>query len=108
MFTEELNLIKETEENAEALRKSTKSDAKRLVEEAQSKAARILADAELQAKQNFDALVRSGTEIADGQYEAALAAAGRQCEEMADRAGLKEKDVIGTIVERIVKSSVNC
>ena len=38
MFTEELNLIKETEENAEALRKSTKSDAKRLVEEAQSKA----------------------------------------------------------------------
>ena len=42
------------------------------------------------------------------QIKAALAAAGRQCEEMADRAGLKEKDVIGTIVERIVKSSVNC
>lgn len=107
MFTEELNLIKETEERADALRKSTRAEARQITEEAERKAAKILADAELAAKARHDELVKEGMDLAHSQYDDAIAAAGKQCVELAEKAASAEKDVIGMLVERIVKSSVN-
>ncbi len=108
MFTEELNLIKTAEENAETLRKEAKQEAKRLVGEANTKAGELLSDAEQTAKGKYDALVGEGQAIADSQYGEAIDQAFAKCEKMAIDSGAKEDNVVEWIVERIVKSSVNC
>lgn len=107
MFTEELNLIRESEANADALRKDARMEAKKIMEDAKAEAGKLLSDAESTAKNRYDQLIREGQQIAQEQYDQAIAAARGECAEMEEKAGVKESDVIQTIAERIVKSSVN-
>ena len=107
MFTEELNLIKDSETKAEALRKDARAEAKRRIGEANAKAGQIAADAEAEAKAIYDALLKEGQETAALQYDEAIADAHKLCQELAIKSGEKEKQVIGIILERIVESSVN-
>lgn len=107
MFKDELSLITDAEQNAEALRKSARTEAKRMQEEAEAKAAQMAVEAETEAKKRFDALVREGQQIADMQYEAALKEAACRGAEMEGAAAAAEADAVNRIIERIVKSSVN-
>lgn len=107
MFTEELKLIKETEDDAERLRKDARAEAKSIVQEADRTAAKVLADAASQAKTRYDALIAEGQDIAQRQYEEAIRGAREQCSEMAKAAETQKPEIVRTIVERIVKASVN-
>ena len=107
MFTEELNRIKESEEKADILRKEARMEAKKLMEAANTEAGKLLADAEITAKNKYDQLIKEGQQIAQSQYDQAIADARGKCAEMEEKAGQKESDVVQSIAERIVKSSVN-
>ena len=107
MFREELELIKKTEDDAEAMGRAARTEARRLTEDARGQAARMLTEAESEAKARFEARVQEGQDAASVLYEEAMAAAAAQCEALAETAAQAEKSCIEMIVERIVKSSVN-
>ena len=106
MFAEELVKIRESETYAEELQKSAKAEADLIIAEAESQARQIIADAKALAKEKVDALMAEGQEIAQAQYDAAVAATETECMNLAAAVKDKQPEMIKVIVER-VKSSVN-
>ncbi len=107
MFTEELNVITQTEDKADALRKEAKAEARMLIERANTEAGRIISEAEEKAKDRFENLISEGQKAAQIQYDEAIACAEDFCVKMAEEAGKKQDQVVKFISERIVKASVN-
>lgn len=107
MFTEELNLIRKAEEEADALKKNSVQEAKKLVQEATEKAAQIIAEAEESAKERYETLNSEGQSIADKEYENAINAVQSEAEALEQKALLKKDEVVQFIAERIVSLSVN-
>lgn len=108
MFTEELKMIRDAEEQADALRKAAKAEAAKLIKDANTKAGRIADEAETKAKACYEAFLAEGQQAAQAQYEAAIAEANRLCARMEADAGEKQDRIVKFIAERIVKSSGNC
>lgn len=107
MFTEELNIIRQAEDQADALRKDARVQARTLIEQANTEAGRIIAEAEEKAKDCFAALIKEGQEKAQNEYDEAIAQADKICAEMAAEAGKNQEQAVKFIAERIVMSSVN-
>ena len=107
LFADELNLIKEAEAQAEQIKKSAKAEAKSAVEDAGAEAAKLIAEAETKARMIFDTLVSEGNEIAQREYDEAIADAETKANEMEAAAAGKKDEAIEHIVERIVNISVN-
>ena len=106
MFKEELNLIKQAEQTAEAIRKESKQEAKVMIENANTNAQKLLEDAKVKAKEVTDRLLAEGEAEAQKEYEAAIEATKAKCADLKTNAKSKELEVVSKIVER-VKSSVN-
>lgn len=107
MFTEELNLIRKAEEEADALKKNSVQEAKKMVQEANETAAQLIADAEESAKERYETLNSEGQTIADKEYDDAISAVQSEAEELEKKALLKKDEVVQFIAERIVSISVN-
>ena len=107
MFTEELNTIRNAEEQAESMKKTSKQDAKKIIEEATDKAQQIVAEAELAAKESYETLNSEGQKIADKEYDDAINAVQSEAEELVKSAELRKDEVVQFIAERIVSISVN-
>ena len=86
MFTEELKLIKDAEDQAD-----------KMVEEAFAR-----------EREQCQALLKDGQEIAGKLYDKAIENAQEFCREMELKAREKKEEAIRFIAERIVDSSVNC
>ena len=102
MFTEELQTIRQAEEQADALRRDAKAEAAKLIKDANTKAGKMADEAETKAKECYEAF------LAEGQYEAAIADAEKLCVKMEAESGEKQDRIVKFIAERIVKSSGNC
>ena len=85
MFTEELKLIKEAEEQADEMRREARISAKNFVEET-----------------DCDALLKEGREKAQKLYEEAIKQAEDLCAAMTVQAGEKQEEAVKFIAERIV------
>lgn len=107
MFTEELNLIRKAEDDADALKKSSVQEAKKMVQEANEQAAKMIAEAEESAKERYETLNSEGQKIADQEYDNAINAVQSEAEALEKKALLKKDEVVQFIAERIVSISVN-
>ena len=106
MFAEELVKIKESETYAEELQKNAKTEAEAIIADATVKAQQMLADCRAAAKETTDKLLAEGQQIAQKQYDDAIAETKANCVKLAEAAEVKKPEMIKMIVER-VKSSVN-
>ena len=107
MFTEELNIIRQAEDEAEKMKKDARTEARMMVDKANTEAGRLIGRAEEEAKDCFEGQVKEGHEIAQKNYEAAILEAEKKCAQMAEEAGKNQDRVVKFISERIVKASVN-
>ena len=101
MFTEELQTIRQAEEQADALRRDAKAEAAKLIKDANTKAGKMADEAETKAKECYEAFLAEGQQTAQAQYE-------KLCVKMEAEAGEKQDRIVKFIAERIVKSSGNC
>ena len=108
MFTEELKLIKEAEEQADEMRRNAKLSAKTFIEESDAKANKMIEEAFAVEKEKCDALLNEGKEIAQKFYDEAIKEAEALCEKFTEQACLRQDKAVQFIAERIVDSSVNC
>jgi len=106
MFAEELVKIKESETYAEELQKSAKAEAEAIIAEANAAAQQLMTDAGVSDKEKVGRLMAEGQQIAQQQYEDAIAETEAKCAELAAAAETKKPELVKLIVER-VKSSVN-
>ena len=60
MFTEELNIIRQTEDEAEKMKKDARTEARMMVDKANTEAGRLIGRAEDEAKHCFEGLVKEG------------------------------------------------
>ena len=107
VFTEELNVIRETEKEVEKMKKDARTEARMMVDKANTEAGRLIGRAEEEAKDCFEGQVKEGHEIAQKNYEEAIMEAENKCAQMAEEAGKNQDRVVKFISERIVKASVN-
>lgn len=107
MISDEIALIRETEEKAEQLKKDANLEAKKMVEAAEAEAERLLNESETKAKEIYDTLINEGENTAKENYETALARARADLARLEQIAGGNKDAAIEYIVERIVKLSVN-
>lgn len=107
MFTEELNVIRQAEEDAEKIKKDARTEARKMIDKANTEAGSLISRAEEEAKDCFEGLVKEGQETAAEEYQQAISRAEKRCDEMAEEAGRNQDRIVKFISERIVKSSVN-
>lgn len=107
MFLEELNAIRQTEEQAEQIKKDAKLEVKSLIDRANTEAGRVISEAEATAKERYEVLIKEGEETARKEYEEALAEARDKAETMVKSASERRDRVVQYIAERIVEISVN-
>ena len=89
------------------MRRDAKLSAKKLVEETDAKANKMVDDAFAAEKEQCDALLKDGREIAQKLYDDAMKEAENFCGRMAAQASEKQDAAVKFIAERIVESSVN-
>ena len=67
MFTEELQTIRQAEEQADALRRDAKAEAAKLIKDANTKAGKMADEAETKAKECYEAFLAEGQQTAQAQ-----------------------------------------
>lgn len=102
MFTEELTAIRKAEQQADDIKKSARIEAKRMLEAAAAQAERLGEEQESAAREIYDALIAQGLREAEAEYDAAIAEARSQADDMARAAEKNRARAIDFIVERIV------
>lgn len=108
MFAEELNMIKNAENEAAEMKHQARLDAKVLTAEAQAEVTRLIDEAFAYEKEECHKLIKEGHSIADEEYAQTISGAQTLCKEMAAKAKANEEAAVKFIAERIVKSSVDC
>lgn len=108
MFAEELNMIKNAENEAAEMKHQARLDAKTLTAEAQAEVTRLIDEAFAREKEECQKLLKEGQAIADEEYAQTISGAQTLCKEMAAKAKANEEAAVKFIAERIVKSSVDC
>ena len=108
MFAEELNMIKNAENEAAEMKHQARLDAKALTAEAQAEVTRLIDEAFAREKEECQKLLKEGQAIADEEYARTISGAQTLCKEMAAKAKANEEAAVKFIAERIVKSSVDC
>lgn len=107
MFNEEINIIRETEEKAELIKKQAKIDAKKLLEDSGMRATTIVQEAQSKAKDSYNAWMEDGQKKSEAEYDEHMAAARQDCQEMIAKAKKNQHKAVTLITERIGKFSVN-
>lgn len=107
VFTEELTLIRNAENDADRQKKNARVEAAGITEKAYSEATNIVDAAEKSAKEKYDILLAEGEKTADEQYKQAIEEAKAKADEIAEKALSNMNEAVCYIVERIVENSVN-
>lgn len=107
MFADELNKIKNAEEQAEEMKREAKISAKNLTDNTSAEVTRIIDEAFAVEREECRQLIREGQEIAQKRYDEAIEDAQTLCGEMIAGAEARRIEAVKFIAERIVRSSVD-
>ena len=107
MFSDELEKIINSEEDAENLVKEEKITEKKILENARNQAEKIIEEAENKGKDYYQNQIDEGNQVAKTNYDNFIEDVKQQNRELQSSAENKLDEVSDFIFERIVNSSVN-
>ncbi len=107
MFSDELEKIINSEEDAENLVKEAKITEKKILENARNQAEKIIEEAENKGKDYYQNQIDEGNQVAKTNYDNFIEDVKQQNRELQNSAENKLDEVSDFIFERIVNSSVN-
>lgn len=107
MFSDELEKIINSEEDAENLVKEAKITEKKILENARNQAEKIIEEAENKGKDYYQNQIDEGNQVAKTNYDTFIEDVKKQNRELQNNAEDKLDEVSDFIFERIVNSSVN-
>lgn len=107
MFSDELEKIINSEEDAENLVKEAKITEKKILENARNQAEKIIEEAENKGKDYYQNQIDEGNQVAKTNYDNFIEDVKQQNRELQSSAENKLDEVSDFIFERIVNSSVN-
>lgn len=108
MFVDELTRIRESENQADQIRKEARAEARSKLEKARADAAEAVEQARSRARDICDSLAREGRDEFEKEYAAFLEKTRQECMRMKDEAEGRKEKATALIAERIVSASVNC
>lgn len=107
MFSDELEKIINSEEDAENLVKEAKITEKKILENARNQVEKIIEEAENKGKDYYQNQIDEGNQVAKTNYDNFIEDVKQQNRELQNSAEDKLDEVSDFIFERIVNSSVN-
>lgn len=107
MFSDELEKIINSEEDAENLVKEAKITEKKILENARNQAEKIIEEAENKGKDYYQNQIDEGNQVAKTNYDNFIEDVKQKNRELQNNAENKLDEVSDFIFERIVNSSVN-
>lgn len=107
MFSDELEKIINSEEDAENLVKEAKITEKKILENARNQAEKIIEEAENKGKDYYQNQIDEGNQVAKTNYDNFIEDVKQQNRELQNSAENRLDEVSDFIFERIVNSSVN-
>ncbi len=107
MFSDELEKIINSEEDAENLVKEAKITEKKILENARNQAEKIIEEAENKGKDYYQNQIDEGNQVAKTNYDNFIEDVKQKNRELQNSAENKLDEVSDFIFERIVNSSVN-
>ena len=107
MFSDELEKIINSEEDAENLVKEAKITEKKILENARNQAEKIIEEAENEGKDYYQNQIDEGNQVAKTNYDNFIEDVKQKNRELQNSAENKLDEVSDFIFERIVNSSVN-
>lgn len=107
MFSDELEKIINSEEDAENLVKEAKITEKKILENARNQAEKIIEEAENKGKDYYQNQIDEGNQVAKTNYDNFIEDVKQQNRELQNSAENKLDEVSDFIFERIVNGSVN-
>lgn len=107
MFSDELEKIINSEEDAENLVKEAKITEKKILENARNQAEKIIEEAENKGKDYYQNQIDEGNQVAKTNYDNLIEDVKQKNRELQNSAENKLDEVSDFIFERIVNSSVN-
>ena len=107
MFSDELEKIINSEEDAENLVKEAKITEKKILENARNQAEKIIEEAENKGKYYYQNQIDEGNQVAKTNYDNFIEDVKQKNRELQNSAENKLDEVSDFIFERIVNSSVN-
>ena len=107
MFSDELEKIINSEEDAENLVKEAKITEKKILENARNQAEKIIEEAENKGKDYYQNQIDEGNQVAKTNYDNFIEDVKQKNRELQSSAENKLDEVSDFIFERIVNSSVN-
>lgn len=107
MFSDELEKIINSEEDAENLVKEAKITEKKILENARNQAEKIIEEAENKGKYYYQNQIDEGNQVAKTNYDNFIEDVKQKNRELQNSAENRLDEVSDFIFERIVNSSVN-
>lgn len=107
MFSDELEKIINSEEDAENLVKEAKITEKKILENARNQAEKIIEEAENEGKDYYQNQIDEGNQVAKTNYDNFIEDVKQKNRELQNSAENRLDEVSDFIFERIVNSSVN-
>lgn len=107
MFSDELEKIINSEEDAENLVKEAKITEKKILENARNQAEKIIEEAENKGKDYYQNQIDEGNQVAKTNYDIFIEDVKQKNRELQNSAENRLDEVSDFIFERIVNSSVN-
>ena len=107
MFSDELEKIINSEEDAENLVKEAKLTEKKILENARNQAEKIIEEAENKGKDYYQNQIDEGNQVAKTNYDNFIEDVKQKNRELQNSAENRLDEVSDFIFERIVNSSVN-
>ncbi|MFR5262525.1 MAG: HrpE/YscL family type III secretion apparatus protein [Christensenellales bacterium] len=107
MFSDELEKIINSEEDAENLVKEAKITEKKILENARNQAEKIIEEAENKGKDYYQNQIDEGNQVAKTNYDNFIEDVKQKNRELQNSAENRLDEVSDFIFERIVNSSVN-
>lgn len=107
MFSDELEKIINSEEDAENLVKEAKITEKKILENARNQVEKIIEEAENKGKDYYQNQIDEGNQVAKTNYDNFIEDVKQQNRELQNSVEDKLDEVSDFIFERIVNSSVN-
>lgn len=107
MFSDELEKIINSEEDAENLVKEAKITEKKILENARNQAEKIIEEAENKGKDYYQNQIDEGNQVAKTNYDNFIEDVKQKNRELQNSAENRLNEVSDFIFERIVNSSVN-
>ncbi len=103
MAIEQIKLIRETEEQAELIRKRGNSDARQMVADAEFEAQKLLEEANSEGEDGYKSTLQKANIEAENAYEAIIAKAKQEINHMTAAAEKNVNSAVSIIIGKVVK-----